>query len=324
MYLIIFFRRRYVTEDFLVGVFSSPYYIGILLNTATLLITAGLGLCFSLKCGEYNLGSEGQIYFAGFISVLSLNAFSSLPTWIAFLITIIIVLTLTSAMAMLSAFLKIYKNANVLLTSFLISAATIPILDSLISGAFRAQEGNLLAMPFIKEQFRFAKLLNPSPLNISAILILPLCFASWHFLFRTTAGRHLSLWGKAHEFALYSGYSYSRALYSSLAFSGAMNGLTGFFYVVGTAYTCHAGFYVGLGWNALSSAMIAKSNPLILIFSSLLLAWLYTSVDRYALLNNTGFDLSGIIQGAIMFVIATTLIGKSFSLKKSKNKRGTK
>lgn len=114
----------------------------------------------------------------------------------------------------------------------------------------------------------------------------------------------MQVWGSAPLFAKYCGYSSIENSFLSLSISGALHALTGFFAVAGTYYTCHKGFYSGMGWNALSAALIAQSNPLAIIPVSLVLSWLYTSADRVALTQGFGFDISGIIQGVVLFSIA--------------------
>ena len=44
----------------------TPFFIGTVLNLASLYMIAGVGCGILKRCGEYNLGGEGQIYFSGF------------------------------------------------------------------------------------------------------------------------------------------------------------------------------------------------------------------------------------------------------------------
>ena len=118
----------------------------------------------------------------------------------------------------------------------------------------------------------------------------------------------MQIWGKAPEFAEYSGYSARANNFFSLMAAGGLHGLTGFFAVTGTYHTCHKGFYVNMGWNALSASLIVSSNPLSLIPASIVLSWLYTSADRVGLTQGFGFDISGIVSGCILFAIAIPLV----------------
>ena len=120
--------------------------------------------------------------------------------------------------------------------------------------------------------------------------------------------RTLRLWGTAPDFAKYCGYSTRANTYLTLAVSGALHSLTGFFAVAGTYYTCHKGFYTNMGWNALNVALISKSNPLAVIPVSLLLSWIFTSASRVSLTQGFAFDIAGIVQSVILFSIAIPFV----------------
>lgn len=286
------------------GTFTSPYYFGSMLNTAAFLMLAGTGASLSLKAGNMNLGGEGQIYTGGFVAALVLTSSWKIPSWLLFTLAFLLCLASGAGMALLSAVLKKIKGAEVLLTSYLISAASIPIVDGLITSSRTQAEQNLLALPYIDSVFRFPQLLAPSPFTISFFFAIAVCLAAWFFLTFTYSGRKLTLWGTSPEFARYCGFKSDPILLSSLTLSGALHALTGFAAVCGTFYTCHLGFASGMGWNALSASLIVSSNPLALIPASLVLAWLYTSADRVALTQGFAFDIGGIVQGCVLFAIA--------------------
>ena len=64
-----------------------------------------------------------------------------------------------------------------------------------------------------------------------------------------------------------------------------------------------------MGWNALSCALIANSNPAVIAPAGLVLSWLFTSANRVALNNNFGFDMSSLIQGVMLLCIAVKYAG---------------
>ncbi len=286
------------------GTFTSLWYFGTMLNTATFLMTAGAGSAIALKSGNMNLGGEGQIYLGGYISALVLTSPLRIVWPLKFILALILTLMFGALVAIVSAFLYELRGATVLLTSFLLSAALIPIIDSLILSANSSSGQNLLAFPYIDEKFRFYQLLPPSPFCFSFFIAIAICVITYFFMKHTYMGRTMEIWGKAPEFAKYCGYSSIANSFVSLALSGALHSLTGMFAVCGTYYTCHKGFYSGMGWNALSAALIVSANPLALIPASIVLAWLYTSAERVGLTQGFAFDISGIVQGCILFAIA--------------------
>ena len=279
------------------------YYLGSALNHSGLYMIAGCGALISIKSGDFNLGGEGQIYLGGFVSAVIL-AHTNLPPFAAVLLALAAGIACSALLAALSAVFKILRNADFLFTSFIASAAIIPFIDGLISGPARSKTDNLLATAFIPEAVRLPSILEPSPLNTSFIFAIALCAAAWFLLFRTGWGRQLCILGTSPEFSRFAGFACKKLTLSSALLSGALHGLTGTAAILGTYFTCHQGFYTGMGWNAFSAALIAGANPLALIPSSFLMGFMITNANRYALFHNFGFDMSGLLQAVILFGIA--------------------
>lgn len=286
------------------------YYVGSALNVSTLYMIAGTGAALSLKTGEYNLGGEGQIYLGGFLSAVILNQLCNLPGIIALPFSFLAAFIVSGLLTLLSAFLKQYKNADFLFTTYIASAAVIPFIDGLISGPFRSKTENLLATSFISQNFRLPVLLKPSSFNISVIPAIGLCIFFFYILYHTAFGRKLCIFGISNTFAKYAGYDRKKITYSSAFISGGLHGLCGAVAIAGTYYTCHLGFYSGMGWNAFSAALIAAANPILLIPSSLFMGFITTYSTKYSLYHNFGFDMSSIIQAVILFIISFPILKK--------------
>lgn len=286
------------------------YYIGSALNLSALYMIAGTGALISIKSGDLNLGGEGQIYLGGFVSAVILAGLGNttgntgLPLALTVFLALAAALAASALLAALSAVFKLLRNADFLFTSFIASAAIIPFIDALISGPARSKTDNLLATAFIPEAARLPSILEPSPLNASFFFALALCAAAALLLFRTSWGRQLCILGTSPEFARFAGFANRKLSLSAALFSGALHGLAGAAAISGTYFTCHQGFYAGMGWNALSAALIAGSNPLALIPASFLMGFMTTYANRYALFHNFGFDMSSLIQAVILFLIA--------------------
>lgn len=284
------------------------YYLGSALNLASLYIIAGLGASFSIKAGEFNLGGEGQIYLGGFTAAVILNFLRNIPVPFAIIIALICSFILSGLMSLICIIVKKYKNADYLFTTFILSTAIIPFIDGMISGPFRGDTNNLMATPFIAENIRLKSILPPSTLNISFFFSIMIAILFALIIYKTSYGRQLCIYGISSEFSKYSRFKTTRLSFSAAFISGGMHGLCGFFAILGTYYTCHIGFFQGMGWNALSAALIAKANPLLLIPSSLFMAFIITYSNKYALYNNLGFDIGSIIQAVILLIISFPIL----------------
>ena len=297
------------------------YYVGQALNLSALYMLAGSGAVISIKSGDFNLGGEGQIYLGGFVSAVLLAKVSEgagLPVaGIAVVGALLAAFVCSALMAGLSAVFKILRNADFLFTSFIASAAVIPFIDGLVSGPFRSQTDNLLATPFIAEKVRLSSILPPSPLNASFITALVLCLAIALLLFRTSWGRQLCILGTSPEFSCFAGFAGRKLSLSSALLSGGLHGIAGAAAILGTYFTCHQGFYSGMGWNAFSAALISGANPLLLIPSSLFMGFITTYSNKFALYHNFGFDMSSMLQAVILFVISFPILQKFHNLPRS-------
>ena len=297
------------------------YSIGIILALSALYMTAGTGNAICLKSGKFNLGGEGQIYAGGFVCAVILDYFGKLgpasalgasgpagiPAFFAITLAFFAAATVSTLLVLISTLLEKKRGASFLLTSFIVSSAIIPLIDGLIAGPFKGDGGNLIATNYIIDKYQFPFIIPSLSLSPYFFVAIILCIAGGFFIFRTSFGKQISIYGQAKEFALYTGLSENSILYSATAASGALNGITGAAAVMGTYFFCSPGFYSGMGWNALAVAMIARLNPFFVIPSSLFLATLTTAADQYALFHNFDFDISGLIQAVIIFAIAFPL-----------------
>ena len=284
------------------------YYFGLMLSMASIYMLAGLGATLSLKTRQINLAGEGLVYAGGFICAVLLDYFAGikLPAFIATILAFGAAAITGAVLMLLCEFLRKYRNADFLLTSFITSSAIIPLIDGLIAGPFRTKTGNLLATPYIIQSYRFASILKPSPLNASIFAAVALCIAAHFFFAKTKAGNRVNIYGISPRFSHYSGFNCTAITFTSAGLSGALHAIAGSVAVCGTYFTCHSSFYVSIGWNALSVAMLARTKPILLIPFAVFVSALMTYSNKLALYSSFDFDLSMLIQAVILFMVAVS------------------
>lgn len=282
------------------------YYFGLMLSLSAIYMLAGAGAAFSLKTGRINLAGEGLIYLGGFLCAILLDFFAkiNLPAFFAVSFAFLVTAAAGALVLLFCEFLYKFKQADFLLTTFITSSAIIPLIDGLISGPFRTKTGNLLATPYLAHQYRFTSILKPSPLNCTIFIAIALCILLELFFIKTRFGKRTQIYGISPRFSYYSGFDCNKITFTAAAVCGALHALAGACAVCGIYFTCHTSFYAGLGWNALSVAMIAKTKPSLVIPVSIVISALMTYSGRYALYSNLDFDVNTLIQAVILFMIA--------------------
>lgn len=294
---------------FFSGTFSSWWYLGNMLNTAVLLIPAAIGSAVALRSGSLNLGGEAQLYAPALVTALLLSRISdTVPVFPVFLAVLLAALATGAVLAAIPGILRVRFHASELLTSFLLSAALIPLLDYLVAGPLRDPGKNLLVTRAIPETVRIPPIAGPSSFNLSVIPILLLAGFWALIILRTRSGYRMSMTGTAPEFAAFTGIRTGRITVLGMTLSGALHGLTGFLAVTGTWYTCHQGITSGMGWSALAVALIAGRHPLAIVPAAIIYAWIQVSGDNALLSTRVDFDSTAILQAVLFLVISARTI----------------
>jgi simple sugar transport system permease protein len=277
--------------------------LGNTLDSVALLLAASLGALASFRGGTFNLGGEGQIYLGGLAAsavLLAGGPSSPLPGPVMLFAAALVAGITGGLLGSVSGILKRRLGANELITSFLLSSALIPVADYLIQGPLRDRGGNLLAMPAFAPDRMLPHILPPSHLSISFVFALLLVIGAHIFLNKTVWGWQFRIGGEAAGFAVYGGLEPEKCWIPSLAASGALSALAGFFAVAGTYDRCHLGFPGGLGWNAIAVSLICRNRPLALIPAALIYGWLRAGADSALLAARIDLETSAFIQAAVL------------------------
>jgi simple sugar transport system permease protein len=292
---------------FFYGPWSNRWFLGNTLDSMALLLTASLGALAAFRGGCFNLGSEGQIYLGGCAAAVVLLNGRDANSMSGFAMLFLAALTASvvgGLMGGVSGLLRKQFNANELITSFLLSAALIPVGDYLVSVILRNPEANLLATDTFAPERLLPRILPPSCLSVSIIIALAFVFLSHLFIHNTAPGYRFRIAGAASDLALSGGIDADKRFVPAIALSGCFAGLTGFFAVAGTYGKCYQGFSGGLGWDAIALAIIAGNEPLLLFPVVFVFSVERAGAEAAILQAGFGFETAAFIQAAILLLAA--------------------
>ena len=133
-------------------------------------------------------------------------------------------------------------------------------------------------------------------------------------------GYEIAVVGESQRTASYAGIKVERVIVRTMVLSGAVCGLMGLLLTAGTDHTLTTTIVGGRGFTAVMVSWMAKFNPIIMIFTSLLLVVLGRGASEISSTFGLNQSFSDILTGIILFFI----IGSEFfityqvSLRKSK------
>ena len=311
--------------------FSSMRDLGQVLYFATPIIMTGLSVGFSSKTGLFNIGASGQFIVGAYAAVLVGVRCGFLPGHLHWICALLAAMLAGALWGAIPGFFKAYFNVNEViacimtnyvgtyLVNFLITKT---IFDSLKNQSIRvADNANLPKMGF-DQVFRDG--FNVSSANSGIILAIIFAVLIYIILEKTSFGYELKACGFNREAARYAGINERRSIVASMVIAGAMAGLGGaFLYLAGSGKGITVvDVLAPEGFNGIPVALLGLNNPLGIIFSGLLVA--YLNVGGF---NMQLFDFAPqvieIIIAVIIYFSAFALLLKGFfsSLKKSRNNK---
>ena len=290
--------------SFFILPFTNSFYLGNMLDNASLILLCAMGFILPAKAGLFNLGGEGQAYIASFIAVEFALAVPHLPQPFGLIAGCLLAAVCSGVLGLISACLNQFLAITELISTYLLSCALLPLIDYGVNDIFRDTASNLMATPYTTESWFFTSFWKPSTLN-GSIFFTGATVALMFWMFRRTRyGYELHLTGSNRAFAQSQGIKVGLISASALSLGAACHGLAGAFSVYGSRHYVYAGITAGLGWSGISAALIGRNHPLGAVFGALFFAWMEAGGKAAMIQNSVSFDLSSIVQG-IAFILVT-------------------
>ena len=306
------------------GVSSLPKLSKVLYQAAPLVMT-GLSVAFAFKTGLFNIGASGQ-YTVGAFCALACAIIFQMPWWICLIASLV-------AGAVWGFFPGLFKavfNVNEVITSIMFNWIGMMMVNLLCMNLKNA-EGKLVMLPIawvsspIKDRTAALSYANPSAMipkmgldklfqsnymNISIFIAALVAVILWVILNRTTFGYELKSCGYNKNASIYAGINAKRNIVLSMVIAGAMAGLGGgLYYLAGTADYTIQKTLLPMGFNGISVALLAMSNPIGTIFSALFIS--YIQVGGESLQPVYAKEMIDIIIAVIIYLSAFALMTKT-------------
>lgn len=299
---------------FFLGPLQNVYYFGNMLNSAIPLIFGGLGVSIAMKSDNFNLGGEGQIYAGAFATTICAIKLAPLGL-IGAILALVCGALVGGLLAAVSGFLKMRWNTTELITTFLISNATVLIVNYLITGPFADPVTNLQATRKIPESFRLSQILAPSNLSSALFFAIIAVVLVQLFLYKTRTGYELRMCGTNDRFAKYGGINTKFHIVLSLFLSGALYGVGGGLSIYGTYYATMKEFSSGMGWNGLAVALIARYKPVAVIPAAIFFAWIGSGARIAMQQSDVTSEIASIVQAVVFFLVTSAVLQNLFKKK---------
>ena len=285
------------------GSFGNLVAIGRTLEKTTPLVFSGLALAFAFKAGLFNIGAQGQLLLGALAAAVVGFGLKGLPAVIHIPLALVSGAAVSGLYAFLQGVLKVYTGAHEVITGIMLNYVAINLSDYLVAGPFKdPTPGNIIARTALIQDTSQIPQLGCLPLGfvigLGAALIL------WWLMKKTILGFELRTIGLNVSAAQYAGINVKRLLVLTMFFSGILAGLGGAVETQGVVHRYQPGFNVGLGFDGITIALLARAHPLGVIPAALLVGAMRAGSNQMQFSAGVSPEIIDVILALILFLVA--------------------
>ena len=297
-----------------------------ILQAAPLVMT-GLSVAFAFKTGLFNIGAAGQYTMGAFFALYS-ALILKMPWWAC-----VIAAAIGGAIwGAIPGIFKAFLNVNEVITAIMFNWISLYAVNTLIYQKGAGPMFNLKTTKTftIKEsspdslipsfnisvggEDYFGKMFQPT---IGIFIAIVIAVVIWIILNKTTFGYELKACGHNQNAAKYAGINEKKNIVLSMTIAGALAGIgAGLFYLSGSKEwePLVSTALPAAGFNGISVALLASSNPIGCIFSALFISHI-TVGGGFMFAKLFPSEVADIISGVVIYLCAFSLLFKGSILK---------
>ena len=292
------------------------------LVNATPLILAGLSVGLAFRAGLFNIGGQGQL-IAGAICAGYVGFAWRLPSGLHMLLAVLAGALGGALWGGIAGFLKARTGAHEVITTIMLNYIAFYLLLYLLTvGGFQTTSSHEPLSRTVHKSAVLWHLLGSNPklrVNFGLFLAAGAALFCWWLLTRSTLGFTLRAVGANQFAARTAGMNIARSYLVVMLIAGALCGLAGATQVLGVNNTISGSIDAGIGFDAITVALLGFASPGGIVAAGLLFGALRAgSVQLYAT-TNTPQELVQVIEAVIvLFIAAPGLIRVIFRLRDSR------
>ena len=277
------------------------------LQKSTPLIFGGLAVAFAFKAGMFNIGGQGQLLvgaaFAGWIGF----AVTGLPILIHLPLAIIVGSLAGAAWGGIAGMLKATTSAHEVIVTIMLNFVAGNLTDWLASSPWQdTTAGNIAARTPLVADTAIMPTWGVIPTGF--LLALVAAAACWWVLERTTYGFEVRSVGANRQAARYAGISVGWIMATTMMVAGLLAGMGGAMETLGVDGRFSVGFNVGLGFEGITIALLARAHPIGVIPAGLLVGVMEAGAAKMQFESGVPPELIDVMQALILFFVAAPII----------------
>ena len=277
------------------------------------LILIGLGFAVASRAGFFNVGLPGQALAGWVLAVWFALSFPDIPRFFMIPITIIIGLVAGGIVGAIPGILRAYLGTSEVIVTIMMNYIVLFVSNAFIHSFPKSimsstDSSNIVGANAAYQTDWLRSLSANSRLSIGIFFALIAVAVIWYMMKNTTLGFEIRSVGMNPNASEYAGMSAKRTIITSMIISGALCGLGGVVYGIGTFGNVYVqGGSLAVGFNGMAVSLLANNSPIGILFAAFLFGALQIGAPG---MNNAEIptELVSIVTASIIFFVAIAYI----------------
>jgi len=265
------------------------------------LVLAGLSVALGFKAGLFNIGAQGQFLVGALGAVTVGVAFGQAPGLVAIPMAVLAGLLAGAAWGFIPGVLKAVSGAHEVVTTIMLNYVAISLLAWAVSGPLKVV-GSPSPITHDVGNAAFPILIGTTG-HLGIFIALAMVVAVRWLLYKTTLGFEIRTVGANPDAARYAGMRPKVLIVMTMSMCGLLAGLAGACIVLGVTHSMTSAFGTTVGFDAIAVALLARSNPVGIIFSGLLFGAMRAGAGLMQINAKIPPELIDVIQALILLFL---------------------
>lgn len=292
------------------GTFRNLFSLTNTINRASPLIFVGLAVAIAFRGSVFNIGAEGQLLMGAVFATVVGVTLTFLPGIILIPLMIIAGAIGGALWGFIPGFLKAKYEVSEVITTIMFNYIALYFIGYLVRGPLRDASQAEPQSHTIAEQGFLPAILPGTRLHFGYLLGILFAVILFYLLFKTFIGYEVRAVGFNRDAARCGGISVEKTVTSTMLISGALAGIGGALELANIHYLIE-GISPGHGYTGISVAVLAGSNPIGIVFTSLLFGALSSGAMTMQRMAGVSASFVNIFQGIMIVAIALAAVKKT-------------
>ena len=293
------------------GAFGTARKSWVTFQNLAVLLGISLAVTPAFKMRFWNIGAEGQVLIGCLATAACMICLGDkLPSGVLILVMLAAALAAGALWGFLPSFFKAKWNTNETLFTLMMNyiatqlAAFFIIIWEVPKGAGKIGIINQ------NSEAGWLPVIGGKQYLLTILVVAVMTILMYIYLNYSKHGYEIAVVGESQRTASYAGIKVERVIIRTMVLSGAICGLMGLLLTAGTDHTLTTTIVGGRGFTAVMVSWLAKFNPIVMVFTSLLLVVLSRGASEISSVFSLNHSFADILTGIILFFI----IGSEFFL----------